>query len=221
MKARITITAAIAILAMTWAAGSALAADDNTVHLYPTDDSYIDSAHQSSNYGASLNTYVGDRANQLDGTCMSFYQFDMSEVPSNAEILNAELWLYAHEKYGAFQQNLTIGAHLVSTPGWNEMAITYDARPGYATTASTTATQWFEPGWAVWNVTVDVASERPSRTQIGWGLKMNPVMPWVWVNFYTSEHVPLPDYRPMLEITYSTVVADEATSWSKVKSLFR
>ncbi len=214
----------ISVTAMAWflMIGPVQAQSNATVQLRAIDDATIDSGHQSTNTGSSINTYVGDRAPAGGGTCLSFYQFDMSVVPYNAEIINAELWLCKHEKYGAFQQNLTLDAHLITTPGWDESTVTYNNPPGYSTNPSATSTEWFEPsGWSVWNITGDVGAIRPSQNLIGWALKMNPPVPWVWLNFYSHEQVPMPDYRPMLEITYSTVVATEPTSWSEVKSLYR
>ena len=223
MKSKLTFLILGSVLALVLGGSWAVAQETATVQLIAIDDAYISVAHQSTNYGSSINTYVGDRHTaQFDSTCTSFYQFDMSEVPYNAEIVNAELWLYKHEKFGAFQQNLTVDAHLITTPGWNENTITYNAPPGYSTSASASVTEWFTaPGWVTWNVTADVAAMRPSQNLIGWKMEMTPAVPYVWLNFYSSEQVPMPDYRPMLEITYISVVANEAASWSEVKSLYR
>lgn len=221
MNTRRTILVMAAVAALTGAASLALA-EFATIRLYPTDDAYVDSAAPDANFGGSLDTYVGDRASQLGGTCTSFYQFDMSAVPANAEILNAELWLCKHEKYGTPEQTFTVGVHLVTTPGWKESAVTFNAPPGHSAQPSASSTGTFNPpGWEYWNVTGDVAGERPTRTLIGWAVLMNPVAQWAWLNFYSGEQVPMPDYRPMLEITYSGAVPAATTSWSEVKALFR
>ncbi len=221
MKSRLMLLITCSLLVAATMAGPASAQDTVTIHLYPIGDSYLDSGHQNSNYGSSLNTYVGDRSPAGGGTCLSCYQFDLSSVPGGAEILNAELWLYGHEKYGAFQQNVTVEAHLITTPGWDEGTITYNAAPGYSTNASASVTGWFEPGWATWNVTADVAASPGGGTLIGWAVMMNPVTQGCWLNFYSREQVPMPDYRPMLEVSYIAAVPNEAASWSEVKSLYR
>lgn len=201
---------------------SSASAEFATVQLRATDDAYVDSNYPDANYGASLNTYVGDRASQAGGTCLSFYQFDITAVPANAEITNAELWLCEHEKYGTPEQTFTVDVHLITGPGWDQNAITWNAPPAYQHLPTASATGTFNPpGWAYWNVTPDVAGARPSGTLVGWAVKMNPLPQWAWLNFYTSEQVPMPDYRPMLEITYNTIVGAEASSWSRVKTLFR
>lgn len=197
------------------------AAEFATVNLPACDDAYVDSASPNTNFGTALDTYVGDRASQTGGVCTSFYQFDLSAVPANAEIVNAELWLCKHEKYGSPEQTFTVQVHLITTPGWNEGAVTFNAPPGYATAPTAAITGTFNPpGWEYWNVTGDVAAQRPSGTLIGWAVLMNPLPQWAWLNFNTSEQVPMPDERPMLEVTYSGAVPAEATSWSNVKALF-
>lgn len=214
--------AALAALLVTTAGNTPALGEFATVRLPAVDDAYVDSAAPNTNFGGSLNTYLGDRASQLGGVCASFYQFDMSSVPANAEILNAELWLCKHEKYGTPQQTFTVTVHLVTTPGWSESVVTFNAPPGYASQPSSSSTGTFNPpGWEYWNVTADVAGERPSRTLIGWAALINPAVQWAWLNFYSSEQVPMPDYRPMLEITYGGAVPAESTSWSEVKALFR
>ena len=77
------------------------------------------------------------------------------------------------------------------------------------------------PGWVYYNVTADVAGDYLTQDHIGWCLKQTPPVPWVWINFYTRHQVPMPDYRPMLEITYAGPVAAERGSWGQVKALFR
>ena len=152
---------------------------------------------------------------------MFFLQFDISDFAASNEILNAELWLYKHEKYGSPTQQCTVSVHHVLSHGWTENSITFNAPPAYATAATSSNTGTFNPsGFEYWNVTPDVVVDRPGGLT-GWGVKMNPVVPWMWLNFYSSEQVPLPDFRPTLEIMYTGPVANEATTIDQVKALFR
>lgn len=200
-------------------AGAALA--QNTAYFYPTDDAYVDSATPDGNFGSSLNLYLGDRAPAGGGTALSFLQFDVSDLTGYNEVLNAELWLYQHEKYGAPTQQVTVTCHHITTPGWDENAITWNAPPGYNTTPSASATGFFNPpGWTTFNVTADVIADKNSGIT-GFAIKCTPLVQWVWLNFWSSEQVPMPDYRPMLEITYSGPVPAEESSWGDVKALFR
>ena len=198
------------------------AAAQNYAYFYPTDDAYIDSLFPDSNFGNSTNLYLGDRTAAGGGSTMFFVQFDISDFAASNEILNAEIWLYKHEKYGAPTQQCTVGLHDITTAGWDENVITFNARPGYSTVASASSTGFFNPpGWEYWNVTGDVIADRYLGTT-GWGVKMgNPEVPWMWLNFWSSEQVPMPDYRPMLEIMYTGPVSVERVTFDEVKALYR
>lgn len=218
LSQRLFATALVAML-LTGATASGQTA---TVQLRAGDDTYTDSFTPDANYGGSLNMYMGDRFPQAGGQTMSFVQFDLGELPPAVEILHAELWLRKHEKQGAPEQQVTLAAHLVTTPGWSEMAVTHNARPGYATVATATVTSTFNPpGWATFVVTPDVIAAAAAGQDVGWALRCAPTVQNVWINLYTSEHVPMPDYRPMLEITYSGTVATEAGPFGSVKALYR
>jgi hypothetical protein len=224
MKTKRTISRSVASLlglALILVAGSATA-DIDTFYLHPTDDACIDSFTPDTNYGTTLNLYVGDRTPAAGGTCWTFVQFDLGAIPTGAEILNAELLLYKHEKYGSAESQLTVTAHHITTPGWSENAITWNARPGYATAPTASVTGTFNPsGWVSWNVTPDVITDYIVRQPAGWCVKDSPPVQWLWLNFWSREQVPMPDYRPTLEVTVSGAVPAEDHTWSDVKSLFR
>ncbi len=198
------------------------AAAQNYAYFHPTDDAYIDSQFPGSNFGNSTNLYLGNRAAAGGGNAMFFMQFDISDFAACNEILNAEIWLYKHEKYGTTSQQCTVSLHDITTPGWDQNIITFNSPPGYSTAASASNTGAFNPsGWEYWNVTADVIADRSLGTT-GWGVKMsNPDDPWIWLNFWSSEQVPMPDYRPMLEIMYTGPVSVEGVSFDGVKALYR
>ena len=198
-------------------------ADVHTVTWVATDDACVDSAFPNANYGSSINLYVGDRTPAAGGTCLTFLQFDISDLTPANEVLNAELLLRKHEKYGAPDTQMPVSVHHITMPGWSENAITWNAPPGYTTAATATVTATFNPpGWAAWDVTADViADHAQNRSQTGWCVKFAQPLSWLWLNFYSREQVPMPDYRPQLVITYSGPVGAESSSWSEVKSLYR
>ena len=194
----------------------------DTLRLNPTDDAYVDSAAPNTNFGASLNLYAGDRTPAAGGTCWSFVQFDLGALPPGVEILNAELWLQQHEKYGSPTVQVTVDCHHVVAPGWSEAAITWNAPPAWATQPTASVTDGFNvTGWHYWNVTPDVVADAAAGTRTGWLVRCTPLVPWVWLNFWSREQVPMPDERPVLEITYSGAVAATPATWSGVKALFR
>ncbi len=193
----------------------------NYIYFNPSDDAYVDSTSPNTNFGGSTNLYLGDRTAAGGGSCYFFLQFDISDFVAANEILNAELWLYKHEKYGTPEQQCTVSLHHITTPGWDENAITFNAQPSYSATPTDQNTGFFNPtGWAYWNVTADVIVDRPGGLT-GWCVKMTPQDPWWWLNFYSEEQVPLPDFRPVLEIMYSGPVATENQTLEGSKMLYR
>ncbi len=197
-------------------------AAQNYAYFHPTDDAYVDSLYPDANYGNTTDLYLGNRTAGGGGNTMFFMQFDISDFAASHEILNAEIWLYKHEKYGAQDKGCTVSLHDITTAGWNENAITFNAPPGYSTAPTASSTGYFNPsGWEYWNVTGDVIADRSIGTT-GWCVKMtNPDDSWIWLNFWSSEQVPLPDYRPVLEIMYTGPVSTEEVTFDGVKALYQ
>lgn len=193
-----------------------------TLRLNPTDDAFVDSAAPNTNFGASLNLYLGDRTPAGGGTAWTFLQFDLSTMPEGVEILNAELWLQQHEKYGSPTVQVTVDCHHVLSPGWSESAVTWNAPPAWSTQPTASVTDYFNvTGWHYWNVTPDVIADDAAGVRTGWLVKCQPPVPWVWLNFWSRERVPMPDERPFLEITYSGAVTTMPSTWTGVQALFR
>lgn len=193
----------------------------NYAYFRAVDDAYIDSSAQSSNYGQSINLYLGDRTPAGGGSTMFFVQFDISDFAASNEIIQAELWLQKHEKYGAPDQQCTVTVHHILNPGWNEDTITWNSPPAYSTTPSGSVTGTFNPPGVVgYNVTADVIVDKPGG-MTGWAVKMSPEVQWMWLNFYSGEQVPMPDYRPLLEVIYIGPVATERATIDEVKALYR
>ena len=210
------LTALIGALALS---GPALA--QNYAYFHPTDDAYLDSGSPNGNFGGSTNLYLGDRTPASGGTCLFFLQFDISDFTASNEILQAELWLYKHEKYGTQEQQCTVDVHDILTPGWDENLITWNGPPAYSSVVSATNTGTFNPpGWAYWNVTADVIADMSSGTT-GFAVRVSPPVSWLWLSFWSSEQVPMPDFRPTLEIMYAGPVAMEPSSLDAVKALYR
>lgn len=214
----------LTILILTLLIATSSLAQIHTVHFKATDDAFIDGLpqNQGTNYGQSLNLYVGDRSPAGGGNAEFYVQFDISELPVSAVILSAELWLYRHEKFGAAEDQLTLSVYTITTPGWDENAITWNAPPGrYHLPTDTQTGTFVPPGWTYFNVTPDVIGDHVAGTDAGWCVEMTPIVPFKWLNFWSGEQVPLPDYRPTLEVVYSGPVVNESATWGSVKRLYR
>ncbi len=99
--------------------------------------------------------------------------FNLSTIPSNAQIINATVQLYETQTYGVSR---TVAVHRI-TQSWNETSVTWNTlSSGFATTptASTTLVWDGSLSWDQWNVTADVAAMvAGSQPNYGWLIKDN------------------------------------------------
>jgi hypothetical protein len=119
------------------------------ITLYPVADSYVDSANPNSNYGDS--TRLLTKLNSQ----YAYIMFDLSGIPSDANIISATLKVSLSDIGG---YTGSIGAHHCPDVSWTELGITWNNKPDFAETA--TDTVYFGlivfHGYKSWNVTADV-----------------------------------------------------------------
>lgn len=150
-----------------------------------------------------------------EGSQRALIQFDLSTIPSGANIVSAKLKLSAenHSAIGSFGQNAA-KLHLV-TAKWDEANVTWNTQPAYSNNifvnlaTSTSATQ---------NYTVDVTNHvggmlsNPS-SNFGWLLKSEIEETYKAMRFHSSDAT-TPTFRPALEVSYTCGVitaVDEET----------
>jgi hypothetical protein len=90
-----------------------------TKTLYPTSDTYTDSAFPDTNYGSNEYLYVG---NMSGGECRSYVQFSKSDLPSNIQ----DVYLQIDVVY--MSGELHLRTH-TTCEDWNESSITYNNCP--------------------------------------------------------------------------------------------
>lgn len=123
-----------------------------TKTLYPTDDSYVSSGVPDGNYGNEPNLYTG----QVDygGAGVSYYlsylKFDVSSIPSDAQIEKAELILITSYNNTLIKPTGNTYIRWVPNSSWYEGNITYSNRPDPESTILTT----------IQDITFDVTSEQ-------------------------------------------------------------
>jgi len=140
-------------------------------------------------------------------------RFDLSGIPSDAEIVKAELFLL-HSN----EQREVISIHRMVKdwkeleaswfepcqgcepwwPGWSD---SFPAAKNYVNQFTYTQTATTNPGWVSWDVTSDVRLFLSGTPNNGWFLKSFAQMgiDQTPVNFYSREF-PNPDFRPHLKI---------------------
>jgi hypothetical protein len=116
--------------------------------------------------------------------------FDLSILPSDATIINANLWLTLTDIDGYGEWGVTIGAHYCSDNSWNETEITWNNKPIFNTEPTASRGFWFVflPSTDWWNVTVDVQTALSLDKKLTEVIKFEvPQTVWGWAYFRSRE----------------------------------
>ncbi|OGS40648.1 MAG: hypothetical protein A3K77_08525, partial [Euryarchaeota archaeon RBG_13_31_8] len=142
----------------------------NTITLYPLEDTRVNQHNPSVNYGLS-----GLVISNMYGATSDYEQdilikFDLSSIPSSASIISASLHLYYYDYWDTNPVGRPINCYRI-TSSWNEMSVTWNTRPSYYNSVTSTTYVPFTWGWMSWNVKNDVISFiSGSTTNYGWQL---------------------------------------------------
>ena len=162
-------------------------------------DSTMQTALPYINYGSLTMALVG---NTVSSILRTYIKFDLSTVPANARITDADLRLYQHDTFGS--DNFTIGLYNV-TGDWDESTITWNLQPTSSTDAEITnnitagATTWKS-----WDIDTLVQGWLDGTiTNYGMMLKdTEETLVSTVTYFYTSDYTTDTTLRPKLEIDY-------------------
>jgi len=199
------------ILALTVAFSNlnAAYAVQSTLIIQPSaSDTYANSfdviIHRAPGHGEDLGMFVGNcyfAPEELYGTARSFIRFNLTEIPSEFEIVKAFLKLYM---YSAPASPQIYEAYRI-TSDWSEHWLNWTVQPTYASYATnyTTINPTPSTGWISWDITEDVkAWHSGSSPNHGTMLKIKferNASDEV-AAFYPRE-IRYADLRPKLEIT--------------------
>ena len=177
-------------------------ATQSTITLQPDAegiDSTVEAAFPDSNYGIWPVAWIGNSASAI---ARMYIKFDLSAVPANTRVVDADLKLYQY--YTSGTDNFTIGLYKI-TSDWDESTIDWDPQPNSSTDAEITNN--ITAGaitWKSWNIDTLVQSWLDGTiTNYGMVLKdteetsVNTI-----ANFYTSDYTADIAKRPKLEIEY-------------------
>ena len=183
--------------------------DTRSEAVIESDSTYVESPDPGIPYGDLPFLNVGDIVEGGDGRCRGFLKFELPTLPANSTILGAQLCLYSLESEPAGRKR-TIGVHRVDPLlVWDEAMARWNNPPGFgdayepAPTDSITSNFW--PGWAYWDVTIDVSEVygMPGHSTYSTAVIMEGEPDYTWNSFYTKEQPPEPNYAPRLVITYA------------------
>ena len=199
------------ILALTVAFSNlnAAYAVQSTLIIQPSaSDTYANSfdviIHRAPGHGEDLGMFVGNcyfAPEELYGTARSYIRFNLTEIPSEFQIVKAFLKLYM---YSAPASPQIYEAYRI-TSDWSEHWLNWTVQPTYASypTGCTTINATPSTGWISWDITEDIkAWYSGSAPNYGTMLKMKferNASDEV-AAFYPRE-IRYADLRPKLEVT--------------------
>ncbi len=132
--------------------------------LYPIADAHVNSASPDTNYGGEKKLYVSSNS-EFNYT---YVMFDLSSIPSDANIISANLSLYLASTGGNIYgwPADKIGVYYCSDSSWTESKITWNNKPGFDSTPTDTwsfSIVYTVKVYKSWNVTKDMRVALPSR----------------------------------------------------------
>jgi hypothetical protein len=180
--------------------------------LKPIEDAYVDQINPSANYGGMSSLKVYNSGNMFVGECLAYLKFNLSEIPAGISVESAKLRLYATIFVTSTHQ---ISAFYSSDNTWTEFGITYDNRPSFKVTSSSTTTVSSPSKWYEWDVTTDVQATLGTL-----GKKITIVLKsdyyegadWVWFESRDQQYTWMQGYMPELVISYSSGSNGNTTS---------
>jgi len=144
---------------------ASLANSSTTVTVFSVADAYVNSSSSDTNYGDVGYLYVSAISEQD----FMYVMFNLSSIPSNANITSATLKLYLSSTGGQIYWLPAdkIGAYYCSDSSWTELGITWNNKPSFNPEPTDTFSfpvVWLEKVYKSWNVTEDVRTALPSGT---------------------------------------------------------
>ncbi|MCJ7790176.1 MAG: DNRLRE domain-containing protein [Candidatus Atribacteria bacterium] len=165
-------------------------------------DSTVSSLFPNNNYGDLEYCGVGNTVNTFNNIMRTYIKFDLSTVPANAIVVDADLKLFQFSTLGT--DNFTIGLYKV-TIDWGENTIVYSSQPTCSVDAEITSD--ITAGaiiWKSWDIdTLVQAWLDGSITNYGVVLKdTDEVLISSTAYFWTSDYLVDSTKRPELVIYY-------------------
>jgi hypothetical protein len=171
-----------------------------TTTLYAVADAYVNSSSPDTNYGDLDHMYVTANSEQD----FVYIMFDLSSIPSDANIISAKLMIYLSSTGGDiyWYPADTIGAYYCSDNSWLELGITWNSKPSFNLEPTDTwsfSIIYYVERYKSWNITGDV------RTALSFGnltevLKFESKTGDGYAVFHSREGA----NKPKLEVEYAT-----------------
>jgi hypothetical protein len=159
--------------------------------IYPSDDADVYERYPDRNYGSDTSIWVCPYDNRKN---RGFLKFNLSEIPSNANVQQAKLHLNCWKKE---YDNFDAACCEVENDGWSENTITWNNQPSYG--SSLDVVEIIGVGWCTWDVTSFVGQEFGGDNIVSFCLK-GAVEPHGGRALFDSKE--WHDKHPYLEVKY-------------------
>jgi len=150
----------------------------------PTDDAFVSEAvgHGGNNYGDEPEVHVSNKYGATPNWERNiFIRFDLSSLPSRANIISAKLYLYYYVYMDSNPVGRPLTIHRV-LDDWDEDAITYNTQPPVTSVICSSANVPSSINiWMSWDLTNEVKDfVEGEETNYGW--KIMDETYWGWYN---------------------------------------
>jgi len=136
----------------------------------PNADCLIKHDAPDANYGGSEFFEVrNDFGNNSDGRAWdALINFDISSIPSGANIISAKLKIYYYDYFTTDPKGRVLNLYRI-TSGWDEEIVTWNTQPSYDSSISSNSIVPRTFGWMTWDVTDDIQDYVDgTKTLFGW-----------------------------------------------------
>ncbi len=180
----------------------------DSITLYPVADAYVNSESPNTNYGGEGYILVSSNS-EFNFT---YIVFDLSSIPSDADILSANLSLYLEGTGGViygFPAD-TIGVYRCLDTSWTEVGITWNNKPGFDPTSTDTwyfGIVYLTRVYKRWNVTEDVIDAFTAEKKLSEVIKFEKKTEYGYARFESKEG----SHKPKLDIIFSAPLTPTPT----------
>ncbi len=163
-----------------------------TTTIYSVADAYVNSSSPDTNYGDMDYIYVKKNSEQR----FTYVKFDLSSIPSDANIISTKLKLYLTD-IGGYTGN--INTYYCSNNSWTELEVTWNNKPDFSSEATDEnyfGMIVFVNRYYSWDVTADIqeALSQGNLTEVITRKSSG------YAKFQSKEGA----HKPKLEVEYST-----------------
>ena len=177
----------------------------------PFDDVYVSDQDVDANYSGENSLRVG---RYYEYWQWPFLKFDLSEIPSDANITDARLYLYAYYKYSS---GFDVLVHEVEDDDWMELVITWNNKPTHGALLDTKFveyTSYDSPKSYSWDVTSFVVNEFAGDQWASFCLRSPDDLPDSTSRAFWSKERYESRTHPFLRVSYTTGVVEYKVSVS-------